>query len=61
MTYAPVHLNKKQINSLSELCKKYAEEPHIYQHMETRIVVVEFTFPYRYIIASNGRIISDHA
>jgi hypothetical protein len=56
-----VKLTAAQIATLAELSKSHAQLAYVYMNTKTNLITVEFEFPYRYIIASNGRPIEDFA
>lgn len=59
--YNLMYLNTAQVETIAELARKHDNEVfHVYQNSSSKIVTVEFGFPYRYIVASNGRAIRDH-
>jgi hypothetical protein len=53
-----VTLNAAQVNALATLSARHLSPAHLFQN-SAGIISVEFTFPHRYILASNGRIIED--
>jgi hypothetical protein len=53
-----VTLNAAQVNALASLSELHQSPAHLFQN-SAGIISVEFTFPNRYILATNGRAIRD--
>lgn len=53
-----VTLNAAQVVALAKLSELHLSPAHLWQS-STGIVTVEFTFPFRYILATNGRAIQE--